>query len=180
METVALSSLSQLRRFLETVPVCGILLEVTTLVLSDALTKEETHDLFDLYPTAKFRMTGGKVLMPGETPQTFVARCREFEPRMIRKEDRETKFIAVYLSASETFEDAEKTITINVSEHGMFVFSSRTWRIGDRVWVKTHDEAGVISAVIRSVKPWGDSKGIPGLGLETDERWMGEGMSGLS
>jgi hypothetical protein len=149
-------------------------------VLSDALTKEDTHDLFDLYPTAKFRVTGGKVVMPGETPQTFVAKCGEFEPRMIRKEDRETKFIAVYLSARETFEDAEKTITINVSDHGMFVFSSRTWQAGDRVWVKIHDEAEVISAVVRSVKPWGKNKGIPGLGLETDERWMSEAVSGLS
>jgi hypothetical protein len=169
METVPLASLSQLRQILETVPICGILLEVTAVVHADSQTKEDTHDLFDLYPTVKFRVSGGKVLMLGDTPQTFVARCRQFEPRMIRKEDRESKYIAVHLSASKTFADTEKTITINVSDHGMFVFSSRTWQVGDRVWLKIHDEGAVISAVVRSAKPWGNNKVIPGIGIEIDE-----------
>ncbi len=169
VNSVLLSSLGELRETLERIPACGILLELTTLVTASAPDKASKLDFLELFPCARFRHTGDQVLMAGEKLEEFVSRCRQFEPRVLRKYPRRDSCLAIYLSADETFSDAEKTITINVSEGGCFVYSAREWTIGSFAWLRKPGNRAAICGVVCSFRPWGNDKLVPGIGIKIDE-----------
>ena len=81
---------------------------------------------------------------------------------------RESKFLAVYLSADETFADAEKVVTSNVSDRGCFVYSARQWALGSRVWPRFPGVEGVFCGNVCSIRPWGNNKFLPGVGVSLD------------
>lgn len=169
IDAVLLASLGNLRSTLEKTPVCGILLELTTAITASATDKRDTQEHLELYPSAKFRLAGDQVLILGGTLEQFVARCGQFAPRKIRKEARDNRFLAVYLSADETFQDAEKTVTANMSDSGCFVCSAREWQVGGRVWLKFLGNEIAICGTVCSTRSWGNNKFLPGIGIEVDE-----------
>jgi Tfp pilus assembly protein PilZ len=75
----------------------------------------------------------------------------------------------VYLSADETFQDAEKTTTANMSDSGCFVVSTREWDIGGRVWLKFLGNEIAVCGTVCSMQPWGNNQFLPGIGIEVDE-----------
>ena len=168
LDAALLASLGELRGTLETIPACGILLELATAITASTQFKENTRELFELYPFAKFRLAGNEALMIGDTFDTFASTCREFEPRRIRACLRESRFLAVYLSADETFADAEKAVTLDVSNHGCFVYSAREWALGSRVWLKLPGVEALFCGDVRSTRPWGENKSLPGIGVKLD------------
>jgi len=168
MEAVLLASLGELRPTLETVSVCGILLELATAITASARDKKDTPELFDLYPSAKFRLLDNEVRILGDTLPGFVDKCRQFNPRTIRREFRKVSYLAVYLSADETFKDAEKVVTADISTGGCFVYSAREWEPGSRVWLKFLGEEAVVCGTVCSSQPWGNNKLLPGIGIKLD------------
>jgi hypothetical protein len=168
LDTVLLGSLGELRSTLETLPACGILLELATAITASTWLKENTRELFELYPFAKFRLTGSQALIIGDSIDSFASKCQGFEPRRIRASIRESRFLAVYLSADETFEDAEKVVTANVSGRGCFVYSARNWALGSRVWLRFSGVEAVFCGKVCSMRPWGNNKYLPGIGVELD------------
>jgi hypothetical protein len=175
IDAVLLSSLGELRNTLEKAPVCGILLELTAAITASALDKKATKEFLELYPSAKFRLDGQQVLIPGDTLERFVSKCRQFAPRTIRAAIREARYLAVYLSADESFEDAEKAVTADISNRGCFVCSAREWSVGSRVWLKFLGKDRVIAGTVRSLRPWGNNKYLPGIGIQVDESMAGIG-----
>jgi hypothetical protein len=170
MDALPLASLRDLRGALETVPVCGLLLDLSTLVTADTRDKNDTREFLELYPSEKFRLVGDEVHIVGESLEKFVDKCQHFSPRKIRTSVRVDKYLAVYLSANEAFKRAEKTTTINISDGGCFVYSTRKWKVGSRVWLKSFGDEIVISGIIRSARPWGNNEFIPGIGIQVDRR----------
>jgi len=168
LDAVLLASLGELRGTLETVPACGILLDLVAAITAPTWLKENTRELFELYPFAKFRIAGSEALIIGDTFDSFASKCREFEPRRIRTSLRESRFLAVYLSANETFVDAEKVVTSNISDRGCFVYSARKWALGSRVWLKFPGVEAVFCGNVCSSRPWGNNKFLPGIGLRLD------------
>lgn len=168
METVLLTSLGELRVTLETVPVCGILLELATAVRASAHDKQETAEMLELYPFVKFRVLGAEVRIAADTLPGFVERCRQFEPRTIRRSVRQVRYLAVYLSADDTFTDAEKVVTADVSVGGCFVYTVREWETGSRVWLKFPGNEVVACGKVCSSRPWGNNKFLPGIGIQLD------------
>jgi len=168
LDTVLLGSLGELRSTLETLPACGILLELATAITASARLKVSTQELFELYPFAKFRLAGSEALIIGDTFDSFASRCREAEPRRIRKYPREIRFLAVYLSADETFADAEEVVTSDISDCGCFVYSARKWALGDRVWLKFPGGESVFCGEVCSMRPWGNNRYLPGIGIKLD------------
>ena len=83
LDAVLLASLGELRRTLETVPACGILLELATAITASTWLKENTRELFELYPFAKFRQACSQALIIGNTFDSFALKCQEFQPRRI-------------------------------------------------------------------------------------------------
>lgn len=168
LDAALLASLGELRGTLETIPACGILLELATAVTASTQFKENTRELFELYPFAKFRLVGNEALMIGDTFDAFASKCREYRPRRIRACFRESRFLAVYLSADETFVDAEKVVTSDVSDRGCFVYSAREWTPGNRVWLKFPGVESVFCGNVCSVRPWGNNEFLPGVGVGLD------------
>jgi hypothetical protein len=168
MNAVLLASLGELSETLATVPVCGILLELASALAAPAKDKKATRELLEFYPSAKFRFANQQVLMLGETLDQFLSRCRQFEPRITRRSVRNTAHTAVFLSADESFSNAERAVTVNVSQKGYFVYSAREWGLGHRAWLKFPDHEATIGGIVRSYQPWGSSKSFPGIGIETD------------
>ena len=87
-------------------------------------------------------------------------RCEEI-PDIVR-------YLAVHRSADGKFEDAEKVVTANVSDHGCFVYSIREWSAGDRVWLRFLGDEADICGTVRSWRPWGNNKTMPGIGIKLD------------
>jgi len=175
MNAVLLASLAELPGALEAAAVCGILLELTSAIKASAQEKRITQDFVELYPSAKFRLAADQVLIVGETLDGFVDRCLKFEPRWARKFPRVAKYLAVYISADETFMDSEKTVTTDASEGGYFVYSSREWRIGTRVWLRFPGHKVALRGTVRSFRPWGNNEWLPGIGIELDTKRAGIG-----
>lgn len=148
------------------VPIGGILLELMTSIQSSPEEKEASNEFARVYPFARFRLVGRdiRILGEGNSLEAFAQRCRNFNPRTLRRDIRISRHLAVYLSRDPGFEDSEKAVTINVSEGGCFVYTSREWKIGDYVWLRLPAEEITIAATVCFWRAWGH-KGTPGIGV---------------
>jgi Tfp pilus assembly protein PilZ len=173
VSVVPLASLGELPGTLATVPASGILLELASLVTASAKDKKAAEEILEFYPCAKFRFDHQQIFMAGETLDQFLNKCLQFKPRLARQSMRKIVHLAVYLSARESLAGAEKAVTINVCDKGVFVSSARKWSVGQRVWLKFPGHATTIAGVVRSYQPWGSSKSFPGIGIEIDANAAG-------
>lgn len=180
MEPISLGALAELPPMLSQVPVSGILLEVLASLKASPLDKENTQELLDFYPFAKFRVQGSSVLVlgQGDSLEEFVGNCQRFKPRCIRREPRKAMHRAVLLSADDNFSTAEQTVTINVSEGGCFVYSVKEWNEGGPVWLRLPGSAGTLNGKVRSRLTWGNDRYIPGIGIELEAKWSGFDWAG--
>ena len=67
--------------------------------------------------------------------------------------------------------DAIKTITINVSSGGCFIFAAQNWEVRDKVillFKELTDQTPVIGD-IRWTQVWGDAMQIPGIGVRFEK-----------
>lgn len=167
LDTRGVGSLGELAAIVRDLPVGGILLELVTSIKSSPEEKEVTNELAHVYPFARFRLVGQdiRILGEGNSLDGFAQRCLHFNPRILRREARNARHVAVYLSRKPGFEDAEKAVTINMSEGGCLVFSSREWEIGDPVWLRFPGDEIAISGTVRFWRAWGH-KGAPGIGVQ--------------
>ena len=128
VETTLLASLEELPMTLEKIPACGVLLEVITLIKASPQGKKAVQEMVEFYPIGKFRLVGNDVVILGkESLDRFVHDCQTFNPRTLRKDTRNIAYLAVHLSGDGNFGDAEKVVTVNVSDRGCFVYSIREW-----------------------------------------------------
>jgi len=166
-ETINLTSLADLPEVLRTVPVSGIMVGVVAATKAAAAEKQQTHEMIQFYPHVRIKGIGSELAILGNasTLKEFINECQQFQPRTIRKSERRIRHIAFLLSADEHFADQEKTVTMNISEGGCFVYSTRTWQVGDRVWLKFADNERVVTGTVRWWQPWGNNKRIPGIGI---------------
>jgi hypothetical protein len=167
-EAVLLPSLAELHHTLETTRVSGILLELKSAIVAHERDKVAARPILGLYPSARFRCAGNQILIAGETLDGFVERCQRFQPRPIRRSERKERYIAVYLATDETFNDAEKSVTVNVSDKGLFVYSVREWAVGSRVWLRALRDEVVVCGIVCSNRPWGNNVNLPGIGLQIE------------
>jgi hypothetical protein len=170
MEATLVASPEELPAVLEKIPACGILLEVITAIKASPDAKKAIQELSEFYPLGKFNLVGNEVLILGkESLQSFVHDCQQFNPRTLRRDTRHSAYLAVHLCADEKFEDAEKVVTVNVSDHGCFVYSIREWSTGNRVWLRFLGDDADICGTVCAWQPWGNNKTMPGIGLKLDE-----------
>ena len=171
LDVRAVSALGELPVIVKEVAVGGILLELATSIQSSPEEKEEAHEITRLYAFARFRLLGDEVriLGAGNSLEAFAERCRQSRPRVTRREARERRHLGVYVSGDPGFEDAEKTVTIDISKGGCFVYSSREWRVGDSVWLRFPGEEADFSGTVRFWREWGNDREIPGIGIRFRE-----------
>ena len=170
MEATLVASPEELPAVLEKSLACGILLEVITAIKASPDAKKAIQELSEFYPFGKFKLAGNEVLILGkESLQSFVHDCQQFNPRTLRRDTRHSAYLAVHRCADEKFEDAEKVVTVNVSDHGCFVYSIREWSTGNRVWLRFLGDDADICGTVCAWQPWGNNKTMPGIGIKLDE-----------
>jgi hypothetical protein len=61
-----------------------------------------------------------------------------------------------------------RTVTMDVSSNGCFLFSSARFQLGGRVWLRIIDlyEKTPISGIVRHKLKWGEAMVVPGIGIE--------------
>jgi hypothetical protein len=171
VDALLLESLAELPHALLQTPVCGILLDLPTLVLASHHEKQSAAEPCEFYPFAKFKLVDGEVRVLSRTIDDFLSECLQFKPRTIREFDRKDMVLAVLLSADGNFETAEKTVTLSASSCGCFIFSVREWNLSDQVWLKFPGNSVVRRGVVCTWHPWGNNRVMPGIGIKLDELW---------
>ncbi|MBI1921692.1 MAG: PilZ domain-containing protein [Geobacter sp.] len=173
-------SVSELHRVLPYATFSGILLDTSVMNSASGSEKAFIHDLIQIFPSVRLKFDPDtqqiSVLYFGQahdenaTLQRFVeSQCMGFTPRVIRDCERVELNFNVLLSKKEDFAEAEtiKTITMNVSKEGCFVFTPLRWQIGEVAWLKFMEllDPAPIEVEVRWVKEWGKTLGIPGIGV---------------
>ncbi len=94
--------------------------------------------------------------------------CRNFVPRMIRSDFRKAIHLNVILYKRPDRNFPERSVTMNISKGGCFVFSVQEWEIDDDIWIEFFElsDTPPFPGKIRNVVKWGASRRIPGIGIE--------------
>ncbi len=104
----------------------------------------------------------------GRTLLDFINnQCRNFVPQKIRTNARIEIHLPVLVCRRLEDKRPERTATKDISLGGCFIFSSRRWKQGDEVWIRFKGIADPrpIIAHIQTVIQWGETRQIPGIGL---------------
>jgi hypothetical protein len=147
-------------------PVCGILLDLPTMMRA---TPEEKHILRELpesFPFAKFRVSSSTLITSGIPLERFINTCQNFWPRVMRAHPRVVQHLAVRLARESGFTHPEKTITLNISQGGCLLYTAEEWSLGDEVWLHFHEDNSLALGSVRSVVPWGRPRQMPSIGIE--------------
>jgi hypothetical protein len=96
--------------------------------------------------------------------------CWHTPPRKLRSEERKPLHYNVLLSTQRHFDPQTliRTVTVDVSLSGCFLFSCARFQIGAQVWMRIMDlyDKTPISGIVRHKRHWGESMIIPGIGVE--------------
>ncbi|EHJ48030.1 hypothetical protein DFW101_2024 [Solidesulfovibrio carbinoliphilus subsp. oakridgensis] len=156
----------------------GVLFDVPTIVRARDCDKKLLQGLAEIYPSARLKHDPhtdaiyalGTHAGPGSLDglSVFVAACRDFLPRSLRRGER----IGVHLPAvlwrapPDGTAAGERTSTVNVSWLGCFLFTVSDWTKGEAAWVEF---PGVLADPLRTRvawhEPWGRGRAMPGVGL---------------
>jgi Tfp pilus assembly protein PilZ len=101
----------------------------------------------------------------------FVKRsCAAFKPRFMRSAVRYPCILNVLVSEDIEFVESRlvRTVTLNVSEGGIFLHYCNDWRYKDKVWfvIKELQDCRPMQGEIRWKIPWGKTHRYPGLGVK--------------
>ena len=124
--------------------------------------EESTKAIRTYYP--------GQHLLGGDLGDFVGKQCCFFDARTISTEKRLGFHHCVLLSKDSAFreENVERTITLNVSEKGCFIFTNQAWTIPGNVWIIVKgisDETPIVGA-LRWFFKWGVRGQDPGIGIK--------------
>ena len=166
-------------------PYCGLLIDILTLVRSSKEEKSIAYDCINFYPTLRVKWDARvKSMSLSPLEQSFSSdtdaalnyfiesRCKSFAARSLRRFNRKDSYLSLLLSDCGTSPDADrvKTFTVNISQGGSFVHTTRAFAKGETVWLRfvgMPDQELVKAVVCWNIK-WGGCRSIPGIGVMFD------------
>ncbi len=159
-------------------PCNGLLLDVLCTVRCSESEKAFVHDLLEIYPMLRMRCNPGtgdiSSLMYGSGERTSISEfvdkhCRTFRPRRLRTSPRVYSHSRILVAPEIPFdqEQAQKSVTINLSAEGCFIYTIGPGQQGERCWVVFPDfkDKTPIPVEIRWIQPWGPGGAMPGIGV---------------
>ena len=173
-------SFGKLYDLMADVPYSGVLIDLNTKLRTPKDELALVRNIFRQFPVAELRCNNNAKKIglfyegqssDGGNLNDFANRyCKTFEPRTLATEKRLNLNFNVLLSSTNNFDktNAEKTITINVSKSGCFIFSTNVWQPGDNAWFiiqDIEDKTPMCGKVCWSHE-WGKNIAIPGIGLQ--------------
>lgn len=155
----------------------GVLLDLPTKMKAIREDKAYVYRLVEKFPVAHLQVDekSGEVRCfhaHQKTHGTLIdfidARCRIFKPLKIRADTRKEIFLPVLIYKHKEDKRPERSITRDISNGGCFVFSTRRWKEGHYIWLQVMDltDATLIHAQIRVVVKWGETRQVPGIGIQ--------------
>jgi hypothetical protein len=157
----------------------GVMIDLVTSVKASREEKGIAQEILDVFPLIQLRWdadtnsihtisTGSTT--PGNSLAHFVAReCQLFQPRAVRLNVRKNIHFNVLIFRQEdgTQNHPEKSITVNISKNGCFLYSCQDWSGASDVWfvITELTDKTPIQGEIRWRQPWGKTMSIPGIGI---------------
>lgn len=175
---LAISELKEVALLASGTPLSGILLDMPVLIKASPGDKTVTEDILKALPSAYLNIAPAtdsiKLLTANDTQgiaksvDEFAELCKGFTPRLVRPKDRYPLHLQALLMT--TAQDSpERTVTLNVSPKGCFLFSANPeWQLEQQVSIQFIDLADTapVIATICWLRLWGTGKHhIPGIGV---------------
>ena len=157
----------------------GFLIDIPTLLRSSASDKAEANLLSDNFPVMRLSyktldgircIPTGKYSGHGSTLEEFFKEsCLNFTPRSLRGTKRTNKVLNVLLNRDINSKNShmEKSVALNFSPEGCFLYSVSRWKKGDTLWIAIMelDDKTPIKAEVQWTVPWGIKSQMPGIGV---------------
>ncbi|MHC4184073.1 MAG: hypothetical protein ACYSR0_12070 [Planctomycetota bacterium] len=174
------SSLNEFYEAVTRTPYNGLMIDMFTKIKYFSGSEEKTNNILKRYPVLQltFEVKSGHTrtfysgLVNGRaTIEDFLTRkCLSFDARTMRSDPRKDIIFNVILSKSNKLSDAdhERTVTMNVSRVGCFIFSVADWEVNNDAWLiikELSDQTPIRGQVQRKID-WGISMCIPGIGIK--------------
>ncbi|MCD6527369.1 MAG: PilZ domain-containing protein [Desulfuromonas sp.] len=163
-----------------TIPCSGVLIDIVSSIRATPFDREVIKELLEVYPSLRLRWdpaTGDiRTLMTGAGPgqnisiKSFISTyCAPFVPRCLRMRQRRHIHCNVLYSLHDQMSEevSQKTVTMDLSEGGCFLFMSQNIAVGERLWVRFLElmDKTPILVEVRWCQEWGKSMNVPGVGV---------------
>ena len=173
------ASLNELHELLSNGSFNGVMVDLNTKVNASKEEKAIMHNLLEQFPLAqlKFEKETGCVrsfhfgqASGSETLVAFInEECRSFSPRPLRLTQRaEVNFNVLLIPVDHAIAlETDRTVTINVSKGGCFLYFVGGLTIGNRIkmiYQELEDQTPIHGEVRRQIL-WGKTMQIPGIGI---------------
>jgi hypothetical protein len=176
----AAASYGELVRMMRGTAYQGVVIDLVTSIKAPKEEKERAGQILEVFPVLQVRwdadsrtirtIAAGKTLDAGTLAEFINVHCEPFAPRTIRSDYRKPlNFnVLMYKDESRRDESPERTVTINVSKSGCFLFSSEDWTVGGNVRLTLNEleDKTPIAGIVRWSVKWGEAMAIPGIGAE--------------
>jgi len=177
------SSLKDLHSAMLKTPYNGVMIDLITKIKASQYEKNLIDSILEEFPVVQVQWEDEpgviKSLFLGQikgsgTLEDFITReCRLFRARKIRASIRKKIHFNVILARDHQFHESsiERTITMNISEQGCFLFTVEEWKGGNQAWFIIHEleDHTPIQGKVKWRIEWGKSMNVPGIGIEIEE-----------
>lgn len=158
----------------------GLVVDIPTKIKALSDHKDLVYSILDRFPVIQVILDRGsgriRALLHGHRERTgnledlIREACWHSPPRKLRSEERKTLHYNVLLSLKRDFDPDTliRTVTMDVSMNGCFLFSSARFQLGARVWLRIMDlyDKTPIMGMVRHKRKWGEAMVVPGIGVE--------------
>jgi len=175
------TSLTELEAAIKQQTYNGILMDVVAKLKGTAQEKEKIHQILDsrVFPVVRLKWDAKRKQIHSLVDEThneadgltyFINRmCRSFEARSARVHPRlPLQFNLLLAESVEGLEkEPERTVTVNISQSGMYIYSRRKWIKDEEAWftIKEFDDDSPICGSVEWYLPWGMAMKYPGIGV---------------
>lgn len=164
-------------------PYHGLMIDLVTQMKMSAEEKNIAKDMLGFYPAIQLKwdaesgsirnISFGNRTTSSSLKDFINTECQSFKARAIRLNMRKMVHFNVLLSNDEAMDEKnlERTVTINISKSGCFLFSGWAWTKYSTAWFIINDlqDKTLIAGDIRWSVEWGKRRVIPGIGISFKE-----------
>lgn len=173
------SSIMELYKTMINTPYNGVMIDAPTKIKASKEEKTLVHEILDKFPVIQLKWEGKTCVIKtlfhnqyktGGTLNDFINQeCLSFNPRTIRASVRKNINFNVILANNDDFseENIERTVTIDVSKGGCFIYSPEKRQSNSNIWFiinELDDNTPIRSEVMWSLE-WGKAMRIPSIGV---------------
>ena len=158
----------------------GIVIDIPTKIKALSDHKDLVYSILGRFPVIQVNFDPHtrriRALLHGQHERTasledlIRQNCWHTPARKLRSEERKPLHYNVLLSIQRHFDPQTliRTVTMDVSLNGCFLFTSARFQIGARVWMRIMDlyDKTPVSGIVRHKHNWGEALIIPGIGVE--------------